>query len=93
MRVLQIRRRKRNGHEVVIAGKANPVAASGPGSMRCESEIAQLLAAGKYGEAYRLSVNNFNACGRDDRRVKKPYRPAQIAELIRSLKDATEHQG
>jgi hypothetical protein len=77
-----VRIRTLRGKAVRVACKSNPVAATGAGSLRCESQIQQLVEAGSLGEAYRLAINHFEACGRDVKRVKAHCRPDHIARLI-----------
>jgi hypothetical protein len=78
----QLRRRTLHGRTLVVDGKANPIASTGAGSIRCESQIQQLIDAGKLGEAYRLAVNHLRECGGDERRIKPKYRPSAIERLI-----------
>jgi hypothetical protein len=82
MRMRQLRRRTLHGRTLVVDGKANPVASTGPGSIRCEAQIQQLIDANKLGEAHRLAVNHLRECGGDERRIKPKYRPDAIERLI-----------
>jgi hypothetical protein len=82
VRMRQLRRRTLHGRTLVVDGKANPVASTGPGSIRCEAQIQQLIDAGKLGEAYYLACRHYNACGKDSRRIKPKYRPGAMARLL-----------
>lgn len=72
----------RGGRRFAVVGKAAAVRSGGPGSIDCESQIRGLLDRKQFGEAYRLAVNHWNACGKDPRRVRARYRPEAIAELL-----------
>jgi len=89
MRMRALRRVRSAGGNgtFLVDSKVAVVPSTGPGSIRCESEIQRLLDAGKLGEAHRLAVNHLRECGGDERRIKPKYRPDAIERLIMERND------